>query len=126
MFCSFFSKLHPLIAPRKREIHRACALILLLCQQRVFCCACSVKFSLIRETAGMRQRRFPAQESRKKRSRKIRRKKQWFEYLRQPFFSFSFCYLDGSGIVLKLLCDVWKEVIFKMVKIVQTTSSRVL
>ena len=25
-----------------------------------FCCACSVNFSLIRETAGMRLRRFPA------------------------------------------------------------------
>ena len=53
-----------------------------------FCCACPVNFSLIRETAGMRLRRFPFRESRKKRSSKIRRKKQWFEYLRQPFFSF--------------------------------------
>ena len=53
-----------------------------------FCCACSVNFNLIRETAGMRLRRFPAQESRKKRRRKIRRKKQCFEYLRQLFFSF--------------------------------------
>ena len=53
-----------------------------------FCCACSVNFSLIRETAAMRPRRFPTRESRKKRSSKIRRKKQWFEYLRQPFFSF--------------------------------------
>ena len=39
-----------------------------------FCCVCSVNFSLMRETAGMRLRRFSAQESRKKRSRKIRRK----------------------------------------------------
>ena len=31
-------------------------------------------FSLKRETAGMRLRRFPAQESRKKRSRKVSRK----------------------------------------------------
>ena len=53
-----------------------------------FCCACSVNFSLIRETAAMRPRRFPTRESRRKRSSKIRRKKQWFEYLRQPFFSF--------------------------------------
>ena len=49
---------------------------------------CPVNFSLIRETAGMCLRRFPARESRKKRSSKILRKKQWFEYLRQPFFSF--------------------------------------
>ena len=36
------------------------------------------------------------------------------------------CNLDGSGKVLKLLCGVGKEVIFKMEKIVQTTSSLVL
>ena len=53
-----------------------------------FCCAFPVNFSLIRETAGMRLRRFPSRELRKKRSSKIRREKQWFEYLRQPFFSF--------------------------------------
>ena len=53
-----------------------------------FCCACSVNFSLIRETAGMHLRRFAARESRKKISSKIRREKQWFGYLRQPFFSF--------------------------------------
>ena len=76
-----------------------------------FCCAYSVNFSLILETAAMRPRRFPARESRKKRNIKIRRKKQWFEYLRQPFYHFIFCNLDGSGKVLKLLCDVWKEVI---------------
>ena len=39
-----------------------------------FCCACSVNFSLMLETAGMRLRQFSAQESRKERSRKIRRK----------------------------------------------------
>ena len=39
---------------------------------------------------------------------------------------FFFCYLDGNGKVLKLLCDVWKEVIFKMKKIVQTILSPVL
>ena len=39
---------------------------------------------------------------------------------------FFFCYLDGKGKVLKLLCDVWKEVIFKMKKIVQTILSPVL
>lgn len=32
------------------------------------------KFSLMRQTAGVRLRRFSAKESRKKRSRKIRRK----------------------------------------------------
>ena len=61
----------------------------IICRSKgAFCRACSVNFSLIRETAAMRLRRFPARESRKKRSSKIRRKKQWFEYLRQPFFSF--------------------------------------
>ena len=54
----------------------------------IFCCACPVNFTLIRETAGMHLHRFPSRESRKKRSSKIRRKKQWFEYLRQLFFSF--------------------------------------
>ena len=87
-----------------------------------FYCACSVNFSLIRETAAMRLRRFPARESRKKRSSKIRRKKQWFEYLRQPFSHFFFCNVDGSGKSLKLLCDVWKEVIFRMQKIVRVLS----
>ena len=56
--------------------------------ERHISCACSVNFSLIRETAGRRLRRFPAQESRSKRSRRIRWKKQWFGYSRQPFFSF--------------------------------------
>ena len=68
-----------------------------------YCSACFINFSLIRETAGIR-------------------KKQWFKYLRQPFLLFFFCNLDGSGKVLKLLCDVWKEVIFKMQKIVQVLS----
>ena len=84
------------------------------------------KFSSMRQTAGVRLRRFSAQESRKKRSRKIRRKKQWIEYLSQLFLSFSLCNLNGSGKVLKLLCGVWKEVIFKIKKIVQMTSSLVL
>ena len=39
-----------------------------------FCCACFINFSLIRETAGIRLRRFPAQGSRKKRGRRTRRK----------------------------------------------------
>ena len=42
--------------------------------EQAFCCACSVNFSLKRETAAMRLRRFPAQESRKKRGRIVRRK----------------------------------------------------
>ena len=70
----------------------------------------------------MRLRKFPARELRKKRSSKIGRKKQWFKYLRQPSFLFFFCNLDGSGKVLKLLCDVWKEVISKMQKIVRVLS----
>ena len=39
---------------------------------------------------------------------------------------FSLCNLDGCSKVLKLLCGVWKEVIFKKQKIVQTTLSLVL
>ena len=39
---------------------------------------------------------------------------------------FSLCNLNGRGKVLKLLCAVWKEVMFKKQKIVQTTSSHVL
>ena len=42
--------------------------------REAFCCACFVSFSLMRETAGMHLRRFSAQGSREKRSRKIRRK----------------------------------------------------
>ena len=30
------------------------------------------------------------------------------------------CYLNGSDKVLKLLCNVWKEVIFKMQKIIES------
>ena len=60
----------------------------------------------------MRLCRFPAQGSRKKRRRKTRRKTAMDR--------------DGSNKVLKLLCGVWKEVIFKKQKIVQTTSSHIL
>ena len=35
---------------------------------------------------------------------------------------FFFCNVDGSGKSLKLLCDVWKEVIFRMQKIVRVLS----
>ena len=57
-------------------------------------------------------------------------KQQWIEYLkqpflRQPFMSFSFCKVDESVKVLKLLCGEWKEVIFQR-NIIQTTSSLVL
>ena len=58
---------------------------------------------MIRETAGMRLRQFPARETRKKRSSKICREKQWFEYLRQPSFSFFFFNVDRSGKSSKLL-----------------------
>ena len=46
----------------------------MLCSKGAFCCACSVTFILMWETAGMRLPSFPAQESRKKRRRKTRRK----------------------------------------------------
>ena len=85
------------------------------------------KFSLMRQTAGVRLRRFSAKESRKKRSRKIRRKTTVDRVFESTFLIiFSLCNLHGSGKVLKLLCGVWKEVIFKIQKIVQMTSSLVL
>ena len=52
-----------------------------------FCCACPVNFSLIRETAGMRLRRFPFRESRKKRSSKIGLRR--FRYLSSSLLSSS-------------------------------------
>ena len=50
--------------------------------------ACSVNFSLLQEIAGMRLCRFPAQEKERKEAGKHVGKKQWIEYLRQPFLSF--------------------------------------
>ena len=68
----------------------------------------------MRETAGMRLQRFPARESRKKRRRKIRRKTAMGRVFETTFLViFPLWNLDGSGKVLKLLCNVWKEVIFK-------------
>ena len=56
-------------------------------------------FSLKRETAGMRLRRFPAQESRKKRSRKVSRKIT-MDRVFETTFIVIFCNLDVSGKVL--------------------------
>ena len=79
-----------------------------------FCCTCSVNFGLMRETAGVRLQQFPARESRKKRRRKIRRKTAVGRVFKTTFLViFPLWNLDGSGKVLKLLCNVWKEVIFK-------------
>ena len=75
----------------------------------------------------MRLRQFSAQESRKKEAGKYVGKQQWIEDFKKKISChFSLCNLDGSGKVLKLLCGVWKEVIFKRKKIVQTTWSLVL
>ena len=72
--------------------------------------------------ASMRLRRFPAQESPKKRSRKILRKTTKIEYLRQPFLTFFHLLHRWRRQSPKLLLGVWKEVIFKKQKIIQTTS----
>ena len=56
-------------------------------------------FSLKRETAGMRLRRFPAQESRKKRSRKVSRKIT-MDRVFETTFIVIFCNLDVSGKVI--------------------------
>ena len=68
------------------------------------------------ETAGMRLCRSPAQELRKKKGGKYVEKQQWIEYLGHLSYNFSLCNLDGRGKTLKLLYDVWKEVIFKTAK----------
>ena len=92
-----------------------------------FCCACSFNFSVMRETTGVHLRRFLAQESRKKGRRKIHQKNNNWSSICDNFSRhFSRCNIDGRGKVLKLLRNVWKEVIFKNQKIVQTTSSLVL
>ena len=72
--------------------------------------------------ASMRLRRFPAQESPKKRSRKILRKTTKIEYFRQPFLTFFPLLHRWRRQSPKLLLGVWKEVIFKKQKIIQTTS----
>ena len=66
-------------------------------------------------------------------SLKNRERKEGGKYIRKTtidrvfvIFHFSRCNIDGRGKVLKLLRNVWKEVIFKNQKIVQTTSSLVL
>ena len=76
----------------------------------------------------MRLRQFSAQESRKKKKQEnTSENNNGSRILKKNFHViFSLCNLDGSGKVLKLLCGVWKEVIFKRQKIVQTTWSLVL
>ena len=74
----------------------------------------------------MRLRRFPAQQSRRKEAGKYVGKKTMVRVFETTFLLIFSCYLDGSSKVLKLLCDVCNEDIFKMQKIVQATSSRVL
>ena len=75
----------------------------------------------------MRLCRFLTRESREKRVRKTRRKTTMDRVFEKNFSChFSLCNLDGSDKVLKLFCGVWKEVIFKKQKIVQTTQSHIL
>ena len=82
----------------------------------------SLFFWWAKTNASMRLRRFPAQESPKKRSRKILRKTTKIEYLRQPFLTFFPLLHRWRRQSPKLLLGVWKEVIFKKQKIIQTTS----
>ena len=82
----------------------------------------SFLFWWAKTNASMRLRRFPAQESPKKRSRKILRKTTKIEYLRQPFLTFFPLLNRWRRQSPKLLLGVWKEVIFKKQKIIQTTS----
>ena len=79
-------------------------------------------FLWAKTNASMRLRRFPAQESPKKRSRKILRKTTKIEYFRQPFLTFFPLLHRWRCQSPKLLLGVWKEVIFKKQKIIQTTS----
>ena len=70
-----------------------------------FVCACSVNFSLMRKTAGMRLRRF----AKKKKQENNSGSSTWDNFR----VNFSLCNLDGSDEVFKLLCGVWKEFILK-------------
>ena len=70
-----------------------------------FVCASSVNFRLMRETAGMRLRRF----AKKKKQENNSGSSTWDNFS----CHISLCNLDGSGKVFRLLCGVWKEVVFK-------------
>ena len=61
-----------------------------------------------------------------KRSREICQKTTMDQVFETTFLVIFLCNLDGCSKVLKLLCGVWNEVIFKKRKIVQTTLSLVL
>ena len=76
--------------------------------------------------ASMRLRRFPAQESPKKRSRKILRKTTKIEYFRQPFLTFFPLLHRWRRQSPKLLLGVWKEVIFKSKRLYKRLPSLVL
>ena len=78
-----------------------------------FCCDCSGNFSLIWETAGRCPCRFPLKNCERKEAGEYIRKKNGLSIWDNLSSHFFFCYLDGNGKVLKLLCDVWKEVISK-------------
>ena len=71
---------------------------------RMFC-----KLVLMRETTGIRLRRFPAQEKQEDTSENNNGYCIWDNLS----YHFSLCNLNGSGKVLKLLCGVWKEVTLK-------------
>ena len=81
----------------------------------------------MRETASMHLRRFFYSRIAKEKKRENTSENNSESSIWDNFSChFSLCNLDGSGKVLKLLCGAWKEVIFKMQNIVQTTSSLVL
>ena len=57
--------------------------------------------------------RFPLKNCERKEAGEYIRKKNGLSIWDNLSSHFFFCYLDGNGKVLKLLCDVWKEVISK-------------
>ena len=82
--------------------------------ERQFICACSVNLDrLMPETAGMRLCRFVSEEMKEHRTENNNWLSIWNNLSWDNLSCHLFlCNLDGGVKVLKLLCGVWKEVIF--------------
>ena len=82
--------------------------------ERQFICACSVNLAwLMPETAGMRLCRFVSEEMKEHRTENNNWLSIWNNLSWDNLSCHLFlCNLDGGVKVLKLLCGVWKEVIF--------------
>ena len=82
--------------------------------KRQFICACSVNLTwLMPETAGMRLCRFVSEEMKEHRTENNNGLSIWNNLSWDNLSCHLFlCNLDGGVKVLKLLCGVWKEVIF--------------